>query len=53
MQWTSDELRDELERFEAELRAAGLRETSIQTYVDRTRRFLRWLDGDYTPGGPR
>lgn len=50
--WTHDELLDELEGFERELRAAGLRDSSVRTYTDRTRTFLRWLVGDYTPRGP-
>jgi hypothetical protein len=28
-----------------------LKPNSIQTYTDRTSRFLRWLVGDYTPRG--
>ena len=47
------ELQEELARFEAELRRAGLRESSIRTYVDRTSMFLRSLVGDYQPQGPR
>lgn len=50
--WTHDELLDELEGFERELKAAGLRDSSVRTYTDRTRTFLRWLVGDYTPQGP-
>ena len=50
--WTTDELRTELLRFERELRAANLKDSSIQTYVDRSGRFLKWLDGDYHPRGP-
>jgi hypothetical protein len=50
--WTTDELRAELLRFERELRAANLKDSSIQTYVDRSGRFLKWLDGDYHPRGP-
>lgn len=50
--WTTDELRLELKKFEAELRAAGLKDSSVETYVDRTARFLKWLDGDYHPRGP-
>jgi hypothetical protein len=46
------ELRAELRRFEHQLRAAGLKETSVTTYVDRTSRFLKWLEGDYQPRGP-
>jgi hypothetical protein len=48
--WTIDELDAELGRFEAELRAAGLTDSSVHTYVDRSERFLRWLVGDYRPG---
>lgn len=51
--WSLDDLRGELARFEAELRAAGLRDTSVRTYIDRTERLLRWLAGDYQPQGPR
>lgn len=48
-QWTIEELHAELGRFEAALRAAGLTESSIHTYTDRSARFLRWLTGDYQP----
>ena len=51
--WTVRELNQELRRFERELRAAGLAENSVRTYVDRTAIFLRWLSGDYKPQGPR
>lgn len=50
--WTADELDRELKRFEDELKAAGLRPSSVHTYVDRTERFLRWLRGDYHPRRP-
>ena len=46
------ELREELRRFERELRAVGLKENSVTTYIDRTGRFLKWLEGDYQPRGP-
>jgi len=48
--WTTDQLREELTHFEQELRAAGLSSSTVHTYVDRSERFLRWLDGDYQPG---
>jgi hypothetical protein len=48
--WTVADLRRELARFEAELRAAGLSENSVQTYVGRSAYFVRWLAGDYVPG---
>jgi len=50
--YSPTELRVELRRFQDQLRAAGLKETSITTYVDRTSHFLKWLEGDYQPRGP-
>lgn len=50
--YTVNELHEELRRFERELRAAGLKENSVTTYIDRTSRFLKWLSGDYQPRGP-
>lgn len=52
-EWTLEDLWRDLEKFEQELRAARLRESSVHTYVDRTSRFLRWLAGEYQPQGPR
>ena len=49
--WTPTDLVRELNRFEAELRAAGLAEASVRTYVDRSRSFIRWLVGEFTPPG--
>ena len=48
--WTADQLHDLLGQFEAELREAGLKETSVRTYVDRSTYFVRWLARDYEPG---
>lgn len=48
--WSLDELRQELRRFERELQAAGLARSSVDTYVDRSERFVRWLAGEYRPG---
>lgn len=45
--WTIGELQQELERFEAEARRAGLKENTVRTYVDRSAIFVRWLSGDY------
>ena len=50
--WSLSELQEELVRFEAELRRAGLSESSVRTYVDRSSFFLRWLVGEYHPRGP-
>lgn len=50
--WTVTELHELLHEFEEELRAAGLEENTIRTYVDRSTYFIRWLDGDYRPRGP-
>lgn len=50
--WTLDELYGELERFERAARAAGLAENSVRTYVDRSRFFVRWLEGGFQFRGP-
>lgn len=47
--WTANELMKEIGRFEAELRAAGKKDQTIHTYIDRAQRFVRWLDGAYDP----
>jgi hypothetical protein len=51
--WSLTDLMDELERFEREARAAGLKENSVRTYVDRSRYFVRWLAGDFQFQGPQ
>ena len=51
--WSVAELLEELERFERDARAAGLRDASVRTYVDRSRIFVRWLAGEYQFQGPR
>lgn len=51
--WSADELERELRRFEVELRRAGLKESSVATYVGRSSFFIRWLRGDYEPRGPK
>ncbi|MCB2175770.1 MAG: hypothetical protein KQH57_08175 [Actinomycetales bacterium] len=47
--WTMAELEDELARFERALRAAGKAPDTVDTYVGRSRIFLRWLADDYVP----
>jgi hypothetical protein len=47
------ELQEELRRFEAEARRAGLGKSSVHTYLDRAERFGRWLAGDFQFQGPR
>jgi hypothetical protein len=51
--WAAAELHKELERFEAAARAAGLAETSVRTYVDGSRFFVRWFQGDFEFKGPQ
>ena len=48
--YTIADLRRELACFEADLRAAGLSENSVKTYVGRSEYFVRWLAGEYVPG---
>lgn len=47
------ELTRDLDRFKRELRAAGLRESTIHSYLMGSTLFVRWLAGDYTPGPGR
>ena len=46
---TATELRGELERFRAALRAARLRESTITAYLFGSSLFVRWLAGEYVP----
>jgi hypothetical protein len=47
--WSLSQLRSELERYDAELRAAGKERTTIDTYIGQSERFVRFLIGDYRP----
>jgi hypothetical protein len=47
--WSAPELRAELDRYEAELRAAGKARNTINTYVQHPERFINWLEGRYRP----
>ena len=51
--WTTSELQAELDRFKAELRRAGLRESTIHAYLSGSSMFVRWLADDYAPGPGR
>jgi len=51
--WTIDELRIELDRYRTELVEAGKVPNTVQTYVDRADRFVRWLAGEYDPAPER
>lgn len=46
------DLEREVRRFEQELRAARLKDSTVRTYVDRSSIFVRWLAGEYQPVGP-
>ena len=50
--WMVEDLESDLEEFGEVLRAAGLRDNTINTYVGRAETFIRWLAGDYEPRGP-
>jgi len=50
---TSRELERELRRFEEEMRAAGLAESTVRTQAAGVKRFLRWLAGDRGATGAR
>ena len=50
--WTRAQLREDLDAYADELRAARLKPLAIQAYVGRADTFVRWLDGRYTSRGP-
>ena len=45
--WDDRALRDELVRYEAEARRAGMTPNAVHSYWDYARRFLDWRDGSY------
>lgn len=51
--WDIEGLRTELSRYREELVAAGKVPNTVQTYVDRADRFIRWLAGEYDPAQER
>lgn len=50
--WSAQELRNELNRYEEELRAAGKTRNTINTYLQHPERFINWLEGRYRPTQP-
>jgi hypothetical protein len=50
--WSTRELRNELNRYEEELRAAGKTRNTINTYLQHPERFINWLEGRYRPTQP-
>jgi hypothetical protein len=50
---TVDDLHAELARFRHELRAGGLKEGTVHSYVSGSSFFVRWLAGEYMPGRAR
>jgi hypothetical protein len=51
--WDVEELKAEIDRYRAALVAAGKVPNTVQTYVDRADRFVRWLNGEYDPAEER
>ena len=49
--WNIDSLRAEIVRYREALVEAGKVPNTVQTYVDRADRFVRWLAGEYDPNG--
>lgn len=43
----------ELDRFKRQLRAGGLSESTIHSYLAGSSTFVRWLSGEYVPGPGR
>jgi hypothetical protein len=51
--WSHDELLAELDRYEAECVAADLAASTVHTYVNYSRMFVRWRVGDFHTSGGR
>lgn len=51
MAWTDGELAAEVDRYGAELKRDHYDPDTIRTYIDQSRRFLRWRTGAYVPLG--
>ena len=49
--WSDEDLERELSRYEHDARGRGLTPSSVHSYVDYARRFLRWRSGTYVPRG--
>jgi hypothetical protein len=45
------EVREALERYEKEVETSKLQPNSQYTYLLHAQNFVRWLAGDFTPGG--
>jgi len=45
------EIKAAFERFEAEVKASKLQQNSQVTYSAHAKQFVRWLEGDFSPGG--
>ena len=50
--YTQSELEEKLKEFEAELRKAGFKESTLNNYLSRSKAFVRWLDGGYAVKPP-
>lgn len=48
---TVREVEDSFRRYEEEVAAAGLRPVTVTTYIQYASQFVRWLKGDFVPGG--
>ena len=40
-----------LEHYETEVKSSKLQPKSQRTYLLHARHFVRWIEGDFTPGG--
>jgi len=45
------EVKKALERYEIEVEKSKLQPNSQQTYLLHARNFVRWIEGDFSPGG--
>lgn len=45
------EVKAALEHYETEVKASKLQPNSQRTYLLHARNFVRWIEGDFRPGG--
>lgn len=45
------EIKAAFQRYEQEVEVSKLQQSAKRTYLLHSRNFVRWLEGDFTPGG--
>ncbi len=45
------EIKGAFQQYEQEVKVSKLQQSARRTYLLHSRNFVRWLEGDFTPGG--